>query len=153
MNYKLTINQAAPTKKFPLPLIEELLTTMSGGKHFSKLDLQDAYLQLPLDTASKQYMAINTHCGLFQYNRLPFGLASAPAIFQRHMETLFLGLDGVSVDLDNILVASCTLDEHLNRLAEILHQLLPPFTPGNGPPSCGADCTLILQDPSWATCF
>ena len=121
--YKLTINQAAPTETYPLPLIEELLTAMSGGKYFSKLNLQDTYLQLPLDTASKQYVAINTHRGLFQYNRLPFGVALAPAIFQRHMEMLHQGMDGVSVYLDDILVASCTLDEHLNRLAEVLQRL------------------------------
>jgi len=69
-DYKLTINQAAPTETYPLPRIEELLAAMSGGKYFSKLDLRDAYLQLPLDTASKQYVTINTHRGLFQYNRL-----------------------------------------------------------------------------------
>ena len=67
-----------PTEIYPLPSIEELLAAMSGGKYFSKLDLQNAYLQLPLDSASKQYMAINTHHGLFQYNRLPFSVASAP---------------------------------------------------------------------------
>ena len=75
-DYKLTVNQAAPTKMYPLPLMEELLTAMSGGKYFSKLNLQYAYLQLPLDTASKQYVAINTHR---EYNRLL--LASALAIF------------------------------------------------------------------------
>jgi len=122
-DYKLTINQATPTETYPLPLIEELLTAMSGGKYFSKLDLQDAYLQLPLDTASKQYVAINTHRGLFQYNRLPFGIASAPAIFQRHMEMLLQGLDGVSVYLDDVLVAGYTFDEHQNHLAEVLQRL------------------------------
>ena len=93
---------------------------MSGWKYFSKLDLQDAYLQLPLDTASKQYVAINTHRGLFQYNRLPFGIASALAIFQRHMEMLLQVLDGVSIYLDDVLVAGCTFDEHQNCLAEVL---------------------------------
>ena len=96
---------------------------MSGGKYFSKLDLQDAYLQLPLDTASKQYIAINTHCGLFQYNRLLFGIASAPAIFQRHMKMLLQGLDGVSVYLNDVLVVGCTFDEHQNRLPEVLPNL------------------------------
>ena len=56
------------------------------GKYFSKLDLRDAHLQLPLDTASKQYIAINTHRGLFQYNHLLFGVAPATVIFQHYME-------------------------------------------------------------------
>ena len=103
--------------------MEELLTAMSGGKYFSKLNLQDMYLQLPLDTASKQYVAINTHRGLFQYNRLLFGVASPQALFHRHMEMLLQGLDRVSIYLDDILVAGCTLDEHLNHLAEVLQRL------------------------------
>ena len=122
-DYKLAINQAASTETYPLPLIAELATAMSGEKYFSKLDLQDVYLQLTLDTVSKQYMAINTHRGLFQYNCLPFGIASAPAIFQCHIKTLLKGLDRVSVYLDNILVASCTLHEDLNHLAEVLQHL------------------------------
>lgn len=96
---------------------------MSGGKFFSKLDLSNAYLQLPLDPLSKQYVTINTHRGLFQYNRLPFGVVSARAIFQRHMETLLQGLDGVSVYLDDILVSGRSLEEHLTRLAGVLDRL------------------------------
>ena len=56
--------------------------TLSGGKEFITLDLANAYLQLPLEDKSRQYVTINTHKGLFKYNRLPFGVASAPAIFQ-----------------------------------------------------------------------
>ena len=105
---------------YPLPLLDELLAAMT----FSKLDLQNAYLQLPLDTASKQYLTINTHRGLYHYNRLPFGVASAPAIFQRHMEIFLQGLDGVSVYLDDILISGRTLDEHLQRLAKVLQRLV-----------------------------
>ena len=122
-DYKLTINQAAPTESYPLPLIDELLASMSGGRYFSKLDLRKAYLQLPLDTASKQYLTINIHRGLFEYNRLPFGVASAPEIFQRHMEVLLQDLEGVSIYLDYILIAGCTHDEHLHHLAEVLQRL------------------------------
>ena len=122
-DYKLTVNQASPTETYPLPLIDELFTSMSGGKYFSKLDLENAYLQLPLDSASKQFVTINTHRGLFQYNRLPFGVASAPAVFQRHMEMLLQGLDGVSVYLDDIVVAGRTIDEHHQRLAQVLERL------------------------------
>ena len=73
--------------------------------------MSNAYLQLPLDAASKCYVTINTHKGLFQYNRLPFGVASAPAIFQRYMDTLLQGMEGVSVYLDDILIAGTTIDK------------------------------------------
>jgi hypothetical protein len=78
-DFKVTVNQASLTEQYPLPRAE---------KYFTKLDLSSAYLQVPLSNAAKKYVTINTHKGLFKYNRLPFGIASAPAIFQRTMETL-----------------------------------------------------------------
>ena len=122
-DYKLTINQASPTETYPLPHVDELLANMSGAKYFSKLDLTSAYLQMPLDPASREYVTINTHKSLFQYNRLPFGVASAPAIFQRQMETLLQGVEGVSVYIDDIIISGATLEEHYSRLAEVLHRL------------------------------
>ena len=67
---------------YPLPKIEELFVHLAGGRHFTKLDLVHAYLQIALDDGSKQYVVINTHKGLYRYNHLPFGIHSAPAIFQ-----------------------------------------------------------------------
>ena len=64
-DFKLTINQASPTETYPLPHAEELFSKLAGGKFFSKLDLANAYLQLPLDEASRQYVTINTHKGSF----------------------------------------------------------------------------------------
>ena len=122
-DYKLTINQVSPTETYPLPRAEELFANLSAGKIFSKLDLSNAYLQFPLDEQSKQYVTINTHKGLFQYNRLPYGVASAPAIFQRHMEMLLQGANGVSVYLDDILVAGTTMEDHLHNLKEVLKRL------------------------------
>ena len=122
-DYKLTINRAAPTETYPLPVIDELLANLAGGEFFSKLDMSNAYLQLPLDETSQQYVTVNTHKGLFKYNRLPFGVASAPAIFQRHIESLLSGLDGVSVYIDDILVTGTTAEEHLRNLEAVLKRL------------------------------
>jgi hypothetical protein len=85
-DYKITFNRAAKLERYPIPRIEELFASLSGGKTFSKLDLSHAYLQVPLDEQSQKYVTINTHKGLFKYTRLPFGIASAPSIFQRVME-------------------------------------------------------------------
>ena len=66
-----------------LPKPDELFAMLNGGQHFTKLDLSEAYLQIELCEESKQFLVINTHKGLHHLNRLPYGVASAPAIFQK----------------------------------------------------------------------
>ena len=122
-DYKVTVNKAAKQDRYPIPRIEDLFSSLSGGKEFSKLDLSHAYQQVQLDEASRQYVTINTHKGLFCYNRLPFGISSAPSIFQRIMDTLLQGIDGVSVYIDDILVTGKTTQEHLEHLEEVLKRL------------------------------
>ena len=119
-DYKVTINQALQPDSYPLPRVDELFASLSGGRYFSKLDLSNAYLQIELEEESKQFVTINTSKGLFQYNRLPFGISSAPAIFQRCMETLLQGCKGVSVYLDDILISGATAEEHLQNLDKAL---------------------------------
>ena len=122
-DYKVTINQSAKIDKYPIPRIDDLFASLSGGKRFSKLDLSHAYQQLKLDDESRQYVTINTHKGLFTYNRLPFGVSSAPSIFQRVMENLLQGIPGVCVYIDDILVTGRTDAEHLDHLAQVLQRL------------------------------
>ena len=57
------------------------MARLAGGQKFSKLDLSHAYQQILLDDDSQSFVTINTHLGLFQYTRVPFGIASAPALF------------------------------------------------------------------------
>ena len=90
-DYKI-VNQAAKTDSFPLPRIDDLFASLAGGQAFSKLDLAHAYLQLELDDESKKLVTINTQKGLFQYNRLPFGVSAAPSIFQRTIEGVLQGI-------------------------------------------------------------
>ena len=106
--YKVTINRAARLEKYPITRIEELFLSLAGSKTFSKLDMSHAYLQVPLDEASRQLVTINTHKGLFEYQRLPFGIASAPSIFQRVMENLLQRIPRVCVYLDDILITGST---------------------------------------------
>ncbi|TKR58875.1 hypothetical protein L596_030262 [Steinernema carpocapsae] len=126
-NFKVTVNPQLAIDQYPLPKPDELFQALNGGKRYSKLDLKDAFLQLPLDEESKQCMTINTHKGLFQYQSIPFGVASAPAIFQRVMEQMLVGLEGVVVYLDFTLTASSD-EEHLQRLEEILKTAECPST-------------------------
>ena len=84
-DYKLTVNSASSLEQYPIPLFN----TLVGGKQFSKLDLSHAYQQIFMDDESKKYLTINTHRGLFTYNRLAFGVSSAPAIFQRTIGEIY----------------------------------------------------------------
>ena len=76
-DYKLTINRAAIVDPYPLPRIEDILSSIGNAKVFSKLDLANAYLQLALHEESKAYVTFSTHRGLF--SRLPFGVSSTVA--------------------------------------------------------------------------
>ena len=122
-DYKVTINLAAKTDTYPLPKIEDLFASLSGGKLFSKVDLASAYQQIQLEEQSKEYTTINTHKGLYCYTRLPFGVASAPSIFQRTMENILQGINHVCVYLDDILITGSTEEEHLQNLDKVLTRL------------------------------
>ena len=119
----MTINQALTVDQYPLPKPEYLIASLANDTAFSKLDLSQAYLQLQLDESSIPYVTVNTHQGLYQYTRLPFGVASAPAIFQRLMDTMLQGVPGVICYIDDILVTGTTSEEHLCNLGEVLKRL------------------------------
>ena len=119
-DYKVTANKAVRVDTHPIPRIEDLFTAMAGGVSFTKLDLSHTYLQLPLDDTSRDYLTINTHKGLFEYTRLPFGVSSAPSIFQRTMESILQGIEHVAIYIDEILVTGRTEEKHLHTLDEVL---------------------------------
>ena len=122
-DYKVTINPELEIDHYPLPTPEDLFATLAGGKAFSKLDLSHAYQQVLLDPECRKYVTINTHRGLYQYNRLPFGVASAPAVFQQLMEIVFQGAKGVVCYLDDVLVTGASEQEHIQNLEEVLRRL------------------------------
>ncbi len=62
--------------------------------------------------------------GVYQYTRLPFGIASAPAIFQRTMDSILQGINGVACYIDDIVITGKDDEEHLARLEEVLRHLL-----------------------------
>ena len=122
-DYKVTVNPHIQMDRYPLPIPEDIYATLDGAKVFAKLDLSQAYHQLELDEASKQLTTINTPFGLFRYNRLPFGIAVAPAKFQRIMEKIVGDLPFVKVFLDDLLVAANSKEESWQRVAMVLERL------------------------------
>ena len=122
-DYKVTLNPVIREDKFPLPRVEDIFAKMAGGKRFSNIDLKNAYLQMEVEETSKQYLTINTHKGLFQYNRLPFGIKTAPSIWQRAMEQTLQGIPNVEVMLDDIIVTGKSDAAHLENLEAVLKRL------------------------------
>ena len=121
-DYKVTINPVIDNEPYPLPTAKDLFATLAGGEVFTKLDLSSAYQQLELTEASKKYLVINTQQGLYQYNRLSFGVSTAPNIFQKIMDQILEGLQGVTCYLDDILIAT-RKENHVNLVEEVLHRL------------------------------
>ncbi|XP_060603332.1 uncharacterized protein K02A2.6-like [Ruditapes philippinarum] len=122
-DFKVTINPVLEVDQHPLPQIEHIFASLGKGKKFSKIDLKNAYLQLEVDDESKKLLTISTHKGLFRYNRLVFGVASAPAIFQRLIEQIMEDIPNVQVILDDMIITGSDDKEHLEILEQVLKRL------------------------------
>lgn len=117
------VNEAIETSGYPIPDMEEILNQLNGSVMFSCLDLKAAYHQLSLHEESRDLTAFVTHSGLYRYLRCPYGLKSLPQCFQKVMETLLRGLQGIQVYLDDVVVYGRTRAEHDSRLQAVLDRL------------------------------
>ncbi|XP_056012602.1 uncharacterized protein K02A2.6-like [Ostrea edulis] len=122
-DFKVTINLKLNVDQYPLPKIEDIFASLSHGEHFSKIDLRQAYLHMEMEEKSKAYLTINTHKRLYRYNRLLYGVASAPSIWQRTMDQILQGIPGVHCILDDMIVTGKTEKEHLRNLDSVLQRL------------------------------
>lgn len=122
-DYKVTVNPHLIVNRHPIPRVTDLLNKLGNGTVFSKIDLAHAYQQVELEQESKALTTITTHKGLFRYNRMSFGIASAPGLSQNLVDKILAGLPGVVVYFDDILVFGGTLKEHNERLEQVLHIL------------------------------
>ncbi|KAK2578442.1 hypothetical protein KPH14_001059 [Odynerus spinipes] len=96
---------------------------MAGGTTFSKIDLRQAYLQLEVREEDQALLTLNTPRGLYKPTRLMYGIASAPAIWQREIENILKGIPGVTVFLDDIKITGTNDTEHLQRLELVFKKL------------------------------
>ena len=119
-DFKVTVNAVLDVDKYPLPKPDDLFAALEGGLRFTKLDLRQVYQQLALEEGSQEFVTVNTHQGLYQFTRLPFGVASAPAIFQKIMDEILQGIPRVVCYLDDILISGSSDKEHLTNLEEVL---------------------------------
>ncbi len=117
------LNLITEPDKYPLPRMDDLAASLSGCKIFSKLDLKQGYHQIPMRAEDIKKTAIITPFGLFEYTRMPFGLRNSGQTFQRLMDRVVAGLEGVFCYLDDILVASPDADSHRRHLQQLFDRL------------------------------
>lgn len=124
VDYRL-LNSKTRKDAFPLPRIEESLDVLSGARWFSTIDLASGYNQVPVAEQDKPKTAFCTPFGLFEWNRMPFGLCNAPGTFQRLMQRMFGGqqCQSLLLYLDDIVVFSSSVSQHLERLELVLSRL------------------------------
>ena len=114
------LNRCVLREHHPLPKVDEVLAQLTGATTFTKLDTNSGFWQVPLSENSRLLTTFITPFGRYCYNKLPFGISSAPEHFQRRMDSL---LEGVLCVMDDILIFGKTKQEHDVRLQAVRKRL------------------------------
>ena len=118
------LNKNVQREHHILSSVDHTLAQLAEAHYFSKLDANSGFWQVPLSTESARLTTFITPYGRYYFNRLPFGISSAPELFQRRMSRALEGLQGVACHMDDILIHGTTKEEHDARLLRTLEKLL-----------------------------
>lgn len=117
------LNQNTRWDAWPMPRTDEILNKLVHGRWFSRVDLRSGYYNIPLTASSKEKTAVRFGNRLYQFKRMPMGLVTAPHTFQRVMTTIFGDLPYVECYLDDVIIFSKTLKEHVEHLEIVLRRM------------------------------
>ena len=119
------LNEVTIGDAFPLPNIVDILDQLGRSKYYSTLDLAHGYHQIPMSPSDRSKTAFSTDRGHFEFERMPFGLKGAPGTFQRLMNKVLIGINGIKafVYLDDIIIYAKDLNDHSQKITEIFQRL------------------------------
>ncbi|GJQ70538.1 hypothetical protein Trydic_g221, partial [Trypoxylus dichotomus] len=119
------LNNVTIGDAYPLPNIEDILDQLGHAKYFTTLDLASGYHQIPMKKSDQPKTAFTTPSGQYEFTRMPFGLKTAPSVFQRLMNTVLTGLQGLHcfVYLDDIVIYASSLEQHSYKLKTVFSRL------------------------------
>ena len=106
-----------------LPCVEQVLTQLSGAKVFSKFDANAGFWQIKFSESSSTLSTFAIPFGTFCFQSLPFGITSAPEIFQKQMPEILLGLNGVVCIMEDVLIFRPNQEIHNMRLKAVLQRV------------------------------
>ena len=118
------LNQSVQRERFVMPTVDEIASKLANAKVFTTLDCSQSFWQLPLDQESRKLTSFITPFGRYIFNRLPYGLNSSTEIFQRTLKELLNGIDGVIVDVDDILIFAPDVPQHDVILNQVLQRII-----------------------------
>uniref|UniRef100_A0A914XSI1 RNA-directed DNA polymerase n=1 Tax=Plectus sambesii TaxID=2011161 RepID=A0A914XSI1_9BILA len=122
-DYSTGLNDSLHLHQDPLPIPEDIFSTLNGGRYFSQIDFSEAYLQIEMEEESKRLLTIATHRGLYNFNRPPFGVKSAPGIFQQVVDTMLAGIEGATAYLDDIIIVGKDAADHWKNLQQVFKRI------------------------------
>lgn len=123
VDYKIGVNPQLEPAHYPIKRIDEIFNTLKNSTYFCKIDMYKAYLHVRVDEDSKQIQTISTHRGVYQMNRLSFGIKTAPSEFNRILDQILQGLEGTISYFDDIIIHGATINECECRLIKCLEVL------------------------------
>lgn len=125
VDYRL-LNKQTKRDAYPLPRIDDCLTSLTGNEYFTAMDLTSAFWQVPMATMDdREKTAFRTHRGHYQFTKMPMGLVNSPAYMQRYIESALSGLlfSCALVYVDDILIFSPNFEQHLEDIQKVFNAL------------------------------
>ncbi len=117
------LNRQVKFRSFPIPKEEDLVQRAAKYKYFTKLDMARGYWQIKLASDSRKYTAFTFEGKRYEYRKMPMGLVDSGFTFQSVMEEILGDLEGVFIYIDDVIMGSMTMEEHVATMEEVLRRL------------------------------